>query len=145
MKSVTSLSKRLRVSLALFTALAALPLGSTFQSADAKPKSGAPAYGYRGKTSKVKKAKKQKHDVRRDRRDDRDDDRDDDRRNDRNYRRNDRNTARPNRRNDRYDDRRNSDRDSRDYTTRSYTTRYRTRINSAGDRIREYFRVYNNR
>ena len=134
MKSVT-LSKRFRVSLALFTALATLPLGSTFQSANAKPKSSAPAYGYRGKTSKVKKAKKPKRDVRRDRRDDRDD-RDDDR----DSRRNDRNTARPNRRNERFDDRRNSDRDSRDYVLR-----YRTRINSAGERYRQYFRVYNNR
>jgi hypothetical protein len=134
MKSVTSLSKRFRVSLALLTALATLPLGSAFHNAEAKPKDSAPAYGYRAKRFKGQKQKKYTY---RERRDDRDDDR---------YgrtrasRRNDRNTARPNRRNERFDDRRNSDRDDR-----TYTTRYRTRVNSAGDRVREYFRVYNNR
>lgn len=55
MKLVTSLSKRLRVSLSLFTALAVLPLGSTLQSVQAKPKRGAPAYGYRAKSKEDKR------------------------------------------------------------------------------------------
>lgn len=127
MKSLTSLSKRFRVSLALLTALATLPLGSAFQNAEAKPKSSAPAYGYRAKDTRVKKAKKQKRNMRRDVRRDRDDDRDG-RWNDRNTsRRNDRNTARPNRRNERFDDRRNSD-------------AARARINSTGKRVRDLVR-----
>ncbi len=95
MKSVTS-SKRLRVSLALLTALA-MPLGSAFHSADAKPKDSAPAYGYRNKSD----SKAQKRQNKRNRRDTK--------RDTRVSRRNDRNMAHPNDRNERYDDRRNND------------------------------------
>jgi hypothetical protein len=146
MKSVsspgTSLSKRFGVSLTLCTALAALPLSSMFHSAQAKPKSGAPAYGYRAQSDS--KAQK-RADKRRRRQPSRDW---------RTSRRNDRNTARPNRRNERFDDRRHNDRDyndrdhnDHDYNdrrsdNRDYVTRYRTVTNSAGERVRQYFRVY---
>lgn len=119
MKKVTLLSKRFRVSLALFTALALLPLGSSLQSAQAKPKSGAPAYGYRAKNKKQKYSKRRNYD--------------------RDYRRN---NDRDDRNDDRYerDDRNDDDR----YENRRYRTRYRTRTNSNGDRVREYFRSYFN-
>ena len=132
MKSVTSLSKRFRVSLTLLTALVALPLGSAFQSAQAKPKSGESAYGYRAKERKRddKRARKQfKRDAKRYRNDDRynrnnDENNNDENNNDNNYRR------------DRYN------RDRYNTRNRDYTTRYRTRTNDAGERIRQYFRSY---
>jgi hypothetical protein len=119
MKPITFIRKRLSVSLALCTTLVALPLGSLFQSAEAKPKPGAPAHGYRAKHGSKKAYKRA-------------------------ARRNDRNTARANRRNDRYDDRRrdNDDDDDRYSDDRDYVTRYRTITNSAGERVRQYFRVY---
>ena len=130
-KPVTSLSQRLRVPLALFTALATLPLGSIFHSAQAKPKSGAPAYGYRAKSG----SKTQKREDKRIRKQQKD------------------NGKRSRQRNDDWQDddrrtyRRSSDRgygrdSNRDNNGRDYVTRYRTVTNSAGQRVRQYYRVY---
>ncbi len=145
-KPVTSLSQRLRVPLALFTALATLPLGSIFHSAQAKPKSGAPAYGYRAKSGsktqkredkRIRKQQKDNDKRSRQRNDDRqDDDRQDDDRQDDDRQDDDRRTYR-----------RSSDRgygrdSNRDNNGRDYVTRYRTVTNSAGQRVRQYYRVY---
>ncbi len=127
MKSITSLSKRFRVSLTLLTALSVLPLGSAFQNAEAKPKAGAPAYGYRAKISKAQK-RQNKRARRQDRRETRRDRRDD---NYGDYRNGDY-------RNDDYrnDDYRNDDYRNDDYRNdqnSNYPVRNRTE-----DRIREY-------